>query len=104
MTSIKKLTTDIFKSGGILQQHPRFTNCPHRPRQQEYAEMYAETLDYVPMGKSRLKLAQAETGIGKTLGYMVPLHLKLMEDKFSETPSGYRALISTHTPSWSPDC
>ena len=77
-----KLENVLGKSGPIARHFPGFT-----PRSQQIA--LAKGIE-TALGESRPALAEAGTGVGKTLAYLVPLVRWLARH-------GGRAVVSTHT-------
>ncbi|MDO8684642.1 MAG: helicase C-terminal domain-containing protein [Armatimonadota bacterium] len=73
---------DIFGEGGKLSQ--KFDKFEFRPQQLAMAASVAEAL-----AKKRHCLAEAGTGVGKTLAYLIPAAL--------HSRSGKRIVVSTHT-------
>ncbi|MCF6291321.1 MAG: ATP-dependent DNA helicase [Desulfobacterales bacterium] len=81
MSALRKLLDQIFAPDGLLAG--RLPHYEFRPGQQRMAGAVAKTLAG-PHG--RMLAVEAETGIGKTLAYLVPAVL-----------SGQRVVISTNT-------
>lgn len=82
-------TTDkIFKENGILQT---IKNGQFRQRQYDYAMKLAKSFDDINNGvHSQINVLKAETGIGKSLGYAVPLALNCIA-------TNTRGIICTYT-------
>lgn len=83
MTSRRKLETFFGPKGPLAEQWPGFTA---RPQQVSVAEAIENALK-----ESRPCLAEAGTGVGKTLAYLIPLF------RWLDKHEGARAVISTHT-------
>ncbi len=67
--SQRKQIKDFFREGGELaQSHPRFD---HRPEQEQMAAAVWETI-----GEEGIMLAEAGTGVGKSLAYLYPFALR----------------------------
>ena len=81
-TRLPRLETILGANGPLTRALPGFT---HRPQQVQLAQTVAGALR-----EGRPALAEAGTGTGKTLAYLVPLALWLSKH-------GGRAVISTHT-------
>src|SRR5688572_10058895 len=77
-----KQVEEIFSPNGILSKAKNFE---YRPQQQQMAVAVAKALE----NKEHL-IVEAGTGVGKSLGYLVPaiLHAKAAQKK---------AVVSTHT-------
>lgn len=73
---------EMFSETGILS---KARNFEYRPQQQEMARAVAETLE-----QGGHLVAEAGTGVGKSLAYLLPALLHAMEEK-------RKALVSTHT-------
>ena len=73
---------DIFGSGGVLAHH--LAGYEPRPGQQQMAEAVAESCG--DPDRPGCLVVEAETGLGKTLAYLVPAVL-----------SGRRVVVSTNT-------
>lgn len=91
--TIRNLTARVFSRDGIVTKlvgHERPTEF--REHQSEFALVYAESL----MKPYTIKAIQAETGIGKTRGYLVPMMFSICESG-EQGPMRKRGLIATHT-------
>jgi len=75
-------TDDIFGAKGVLARH--LAGYEPRPGQREMAEAVAAVL--ADPGRASCLVVEAETGLGKTLAYLVPAAL-----------SGRRVVVSTNT-------
>ena len=89
MESLLSLVDRAFCEGGVLS-----TLLPDyfpNPLQIDYANRFTRTLITGETGtQTSLTLLEGETGIGKTLAYLIPLSLYMVQ-------SGRRALVSTYT-------
>ncbi|MBT3594776.1 MAG: DEAD/DEAH box helicase [Verrucomicrobia bacterium] len=72
----------IFSESGLLS---RASNFEYRPQQQQMAHAVAEALN-----DQEHLIVEAGTGVGKSLGYLIPAILYAVSE-------GKRAIISTHT-------
>ncbi len=95
MTDIRRATMAAFEKGGVLQRVMESRGRPFRATQEQIA--YAEHIaGILSMPSPRLKarghvsMVEAETGVGKTLGYLIPLALRC-------ALSGERGIVSTYT-------
>jgi ATP-dependent DNA helicase DinG len=79
-----QLMDNIFSPAGTLARH--LPGYEARPGQQKMAEAVARLLAQEAGPPAAYLIAEAETGLGKTLAYLVPTVL-----------SGRRAVVSTHT-------
>ena len=77
-----KRVEEIFSSTGILSKAKNFE---YRPQQQQMAVAVAKALE----SKEHL-LVEAGTGVGKSLGYLIPAI-------FHAVAAGKKAVVSTHT-------
>jgi len=73
---------EVFSESGLLSKSPDFE---YRKEQQEMAVAVADALD-----EHRVLVAEAGTGVGKSLAYLIPSVKHALE-------SGRKAIISTHT-------
>lgn len=93
-TDLIALTKAAFQPGGPLETALREAGRPYKPNpaQQAYAEAVAATFEAGRDAQDRagVSLLEAETGTGKTLGYLVPLCLALALRR-------ERGFIATHT-------
>ena len=91
-TTIDEETQSVFVAGGALESVMTARGLKYRRQdvQAEYARRVALTLSQMPNPETTITLLEGETGIGKSLGYLVPLCLQLAR-------TGDRGLISTHT-------
>ena len=74
--------SNIFSESGLLS---RASNFEYRPEQQQMAHAVAEALN-----DQEHLIVEAGTGVGKSLGYLIPAILYSVSE-------GKRAIISTHT-------
>jgi ATP-dependent DNA helicase DinG len=90
-TRLETLTAAAFAPGGALSHAIR--NFAHNRNQAEYAAKVARLIA-MPAPKSgetgAIAMLEGETGLGKTIAYLVPLML-------NAAITGERAFISTHT-------
>ena len=86
MKNIHTFVSEAFKAGGGLSRC--MTGYRENPTQLDYAHAVADVLTY-PDQDSPVGLLEAETGTGKSLGYLVPLAWVAAEGK--------RVAISTYT-------
>jgi len=78
----------LFAPAGTVARH--IPNYAYNPAQARYAEAVIATLRRADDGPARATFAEASTGVGKTLGYLVPA---LIEATFEAS----RILVSTYT-------
>ncbi len=81
---------DILADGGAVAR--RLTNYEQRDEQLQMAEAVATAIK-----KKRHLIVEAGTGVGKSLGYLVPSILSLEESQNSHNDSKRRIVVSTHT-------
>ncbi len=74
---------EIWKEGGALSRI--IEGYEHRPQQEEFASYVQDTID-----GGGVLLAEAPTGVGKSLAYLVPSMMWAM-------PSGARVVVSSNT-------
>ena len=91
-TTLDEETQSVFAAGGALESVMIERGLKYRRQeaQAEYARRVALTLSSMPKLDSTITLLEGETGIGKGLGYLIPLCLQLAKTR-------ERGLISTHT-------
>lgn len=92
MNDLVVLTAKAFAKGGPLEEALTKLGRPYiiNPHQTRYADLTAKSLVGKPDIRGLTTLLEGETGVGKTLGYLIPtgLHAALTDT---------RALVSTHT-------
>ncbi|MBT5926729.1 MAG: ATP-dependent DNA helicase, partial [Verrucomicrobia bacterium] len=81
-TGLAEQVSSIFSESGLLS---KASNFEYRPQQQQMAQSVAEAL----IDQEHL-IVEAGTGVGKSLGYLIPAILYAVSE-------GKRAIISTHT-------
>jgi ATP-dependent DNA helicase DinG len=92
MTELVALTAKAFAKNGPVEEALTKLGRPYiiNPHQLRYADLTAKALVGKPDIRGLTTLLQGETGVGKTLGYLIPLGLHAAR-------TSTRALISTHT-------
>lgn len=92
MKDLVTLTAEAFAKGGPLEQVLTEFNRPYtvNPQQIQYADLTAKAMIGWPDVRGLTTLLEGETGVGKTLGYLIPLGLHL-------GLTGRRGLVSTYT-------
>ena len=85
--SLRDITEHIFAPNGIISQD---LGLEYRAEQHRYAINVATWLSGLGEAHSPVALLEGETGIGKSLGYLLPLVIHLSR-------TGKRALLSTFT-------
>lgn len=92
MKDLITLTAEAFSKDGPLAQVLKGLDRSYtiNPKQTQYADLTAKALLGEPDVRGLMTLLEGETGVGKTLGYLVPLclHLGL---------TGKKGLVSTYT-------
>ncbi len=83
---------DPWIEGGAVEQACRGQGVPYLPRtaQREYAGAIAEALRRQAPGRTGILTIEAGTGVGKTLGYLVPCAIHAAQARS-------KVLVSTHT-------
>lgn len=92
---IEERVRDVLAPGGTLDLAYQVAGKRYfvNPKQLDYAGLVARTCDLPDPGPGQggaLSLIEGETGIGKSIGYLLPLAL-------NAAMTGGRAMVSTHT-------
>ena len=81
---------DILADNGAVSK--RLSNYEQRDEQLQMAQGVAQAI-----AEKRHLVVEAGTGVGKSLGYLVPAILSLAENQASKDETKRRIVVSTHT-------
>lgn len=92
MSRLSEIVASAFAAGGPVAAEMKKIGKPYRPNPQQiaYAKAVADGFETAREGVGEVSLLEAETGVGKSLGYLVPMAIHCAQ-------SGKRGLVSTYT-------
>jgi ATP-dependent DNA helicase DinG len=92
MPTLSEIVAAAFAAGGPVDAEMKKLGKAYRPNPQQiaYAKAVANSFENATPGIGEVSLYEAETGVGKSLGYLVPMAVHCAR-------TGQRGLVSTYT-------